>query len=98
MATLKARGGVIVLRASKTDETPNDELTTRRRTSVAIRYEANGTLRQMTKYDVWFRPDAYSHGKERPHSYGWKQAAKIKTGVSVETIRDTLVKLGYTIE
>ena len=101
MAKLSARGRTVLMRATKEAETPNDEATSWAKTTRAWMSDGN----VLEKRDVMFRPiGSMPAGK---HSYGWKQAGKIKAALmadsasllaAMESSRDKLKAAGWTIE
>jgi hypothetical protein len=96
MAKLTARGGVIVARATREQETPDSDLTIWTRERRAVRREASGTLRTLSGHDCRFTPDRYdSNG--RYHSFGWNVRGKLKPGVTVEQWVETYTRLGWTV-
>lgn len=92
MATQKAHGHKLA-EFEKLEDTPNDDLTVKQRHSIALMSD----YRLLTRFSVWFKPDAYSNGKARYHDYGWKLGNKIKDGITVDQVVAHYQKRGFTV-
>jgi hypothetical protein len=92
MAKLSARGRTEILRFSK--ELPGDEGTTRGQRVYA--FMSDGKILVKTK--VWFKPDQYSGGKERPHDWGWNLTASKHDPEKANETRSTMLSKGYKEE
>lgn len=88
MAKLSARGRIELGRWQIERETPNSDLTTSERITLALM--SDGRLLQ--KRDVVFKPDTFNP-EGRKYSWGWKQYKKIKTGLDLNEILNKWDKL-----
>lgn len=97
MAKLSAHGGIVVFRAFAERDTPNDSLTTWERLTYAIRREANGTFRSLTKRDARFRPGPFDKAPYF-HSWGWKVGRRLKADANFAALADKFRAKGFTVE
>lgn len=74
MARLSAYGQRELARVRFTRESPQDDLVIKSITERA--FMSNGRI--LERRVVWFKPDAYDHGKARRHDYRW--TVKVKAG------------------
>ncbi len=87
MAKLSAHGNELI-RLEK--EAGPSDYAERVRTSLAVM--ADGKI--LRKVDSWSRP-SYNPAKLEQHSSGWKVYARLKTGISVDHYRETLIAQGW---
>ena len=92
MAKLSARGRKELARVSKEKETPEGDLTTWERRTLALMDDGN----ILEKRDVRFKPIAGLEGSK--HSYGWKVLGKAKPGLTPERFVEIYVEKGYAKE
>lgn len=92
MAKLSAYRQREVLRVERERETPDDDLCSWRRTTLAVM--SNG--RVLEKRDVIFRPDAFNPSGRR-HSFGWKVKGRLAATATPETFRAAYERSGWRV-
>lgn len=99
MAKLSARGRVELLRAEKTVERGDDAEIARSTHKRAIMSDGRILATTVT----WWKPDAYSGGRERRYGGRWSEYRRLKGGKkfppeALRVMHDAYLKAGWTVE